>query len=213
MLRFSKGNCSHGFYPISTKLFWKLAHISETAARRAKISSISAPWSRERVCVQLLELWPLSKFHAQIWQFWKSIICIRNLYSPIAYHWGIQAITFLGNRPSFTKVYGTLKFLHDRRLRSQWEKLKCGISRKRPIVERNGQKFVTYSLTLLMADPLSLLWGHSVHFAKFPILRLSYSKCYFPHNFHWSQSKLYENIAYHGEFKCLLEYCNEKLAP
>ncbi len=51
--------------------FWKLACISETAARRAKMSSISTPCGRKRVYVQLLGLWPLAKFHAQIWQFWK----------------------------------------------------------------------------------------------------------------------------------------------
>ncbi len=39
--------------------FWKLTCISETAARRAKISSISNPWGREKsIHLQLLELWP-----------------------------------------------------------------------------------------------------------------------------------------------------------
>ncbi len=38
--------------------FETLSHISQTAARRAKISSISTPWGRERVYVQLFELWP-----------------------------------------------------------------------------------------------------------------------------------------------------------
>ena len=38
--------------------FWKLARISETAARRANISSISTPWGRRRVCAT-------SKIHAQ----------------------------------------------------------------------------------------------------------------------------------------------------
>ncbi len=52
-------------------LFWLCARISETAARRAKISSISTPWGRKRLYVQLLALWPMAKFHAQIWQFWK----------------------------------------------------------------------------------------------------------------------------------------------
>ncbi len=48
------------------------ARISETAARRAKISSISTLWGRKRVYVQLLALWPMAMFHAQIWQFWKT---------------------------------------------------------------------------------------------------------------------------------------------
>ena len=45
---------------------------------------------------------------------------------------------------------------------------------------------------------LSLLWGHSVHFAKFPILR--FSKRY---SFHWIPSKLYENIAYHRAMQAI----------
>ena len=73
--------------------FWKSAHISETAARRAKISSISTPWGRKRVYVQLLELWPMAKFHTQIWQFWK-LACIsetaarRAKISSISATWG-----------------------------------------------------------------------------------------------------------------------------
>ncbi len=57
--------------------------------------------------------------------------------------------------------------------------LKCGISQKWLIIERNGQKFATRCTTvhicrvLLMPDSLSLVWGHSLHFAKFPILQFS----------------------------------------
>ncbi len=29
---------------------------------------------------------------------------------------------------------------------------------------------------------------------------------------HWRPSKLHESMGYHGKSKCLLEYCNEKLA-
>ncbi len=43
-------------------------------------------------------------------------------------------------------------------------------------------------------------------------MQLEFSTCYFSHNFYWSPYKLYNNIAYHGKSKCLLEYCNEKLA-
>ncbi len=41
-------------------------------------------------------------------------------------------------------------------------------------------------------------------------MQLEISKCYFSHNFHWSPPKLYENIGYTGNYKSLLEYCNEK---
>ena len=33
----------------------------------------------------------------------------------------------------------------------------------------------------------------------------------FSHNFHWSPSKLCDNIGYNGKSEGLLEYCNEKL--
>ncbi len=61
--------------------------------------------------------------------------------------------------------------------------LKCGISQKRLIVERNERKFGTRDTTvhmcrvLLMLNSLSLVWGHSVHFAKFPMLRCSKGYC------------------------------------
>ncbi len=42
-------------------------------------------------------------------------------------------------------------------------------------------------------------------------MHLEISLRYFSYNFHWSPSKLYENIGYHGKSKCLLEYCNENL--
>ena len=43
-------------------------------------------------------------------------------------------------------------------------------------------------------------------------MQLEILKCYFSHNFRCSSSKLYENIAYHGKSKYLLEYCNQKFA-
>ncbi len=55
--------------------------------------------------------------------------------------------------------------------------LKYGISQKRLIVEWNRRKCGTQGTTvhicraLLMPDIVSLVWGHSVHFAKFPILQ------------------------------------------
>ncbi len=50
----------------------KIGHISEAAARRAKVAEFRHPWDRKIVYVQLLELWSMVKFHAQIWQFLKS---------------------------------------------------------------------------------------------------------------------------------------------
>ncbi len=48
--------------------FKKSACISETAVRRAKISSISTLYGRKTMYMSLLEL-PIVKFHAQIWHF------------------------------------------------------------------------------------------------------------------------------------------------
>ncbi len=39
------------------------------------------PWGRNRVYVQLLALWPMAKFHAQIWPFWK-FACISETAAP-----------------------------------------------------------------------------------------------------------------------------------
>ena len=61
-----------------------------------------------------------------------------------------------------------------------WESMgkpKMWLISKTVIIEWNGRKFGTQGTTvhilkvLLVPDSLSLVWGHSVHFAKFPILR------------------------------------------
>ncbi len=49
--------------------FFKLSHIVETAARRAKISSILTTWGRNRVYVQLLELCQWSSFMPKYYNF------------------------------------------------------------------------------------------------------------------------------------------------
>ncbi len=61
----------------------------------------------------------------------------------------------------FCKIDGTLWNFN---MEVKWENLKCGISQKRLIVERNGQKFGTWGTTVhvyrvfLMPDSLSLGW-------------------------------------------------------
>ncbi len=77
------------------------------------------------------------------------------------------------------------------------------LSRKWLIVERNGRNFGTRCTTvhicriLLMPDSLSLIWGHSVHFAKLSILQfltLLHSQ------FSSDSSKLYTR--YHNHTGC-----------
>ena len=58
----------------------------------------------------------------------------------LGYHGGIQAITFLGDWPSFKNFVALWNF----NMGSQWENLKCGISRKRLIVDQNRRKFGTW---------------------------------------------------------------------
>ncbi len=85
--------------------------------------------------------------------------------------------------------------------------LKCVISRKRLIVERNGEKIGTQSPTvhicrvLLMADSLSLILGKSVPFANFPILQ--FSKHYSLPNFHPISAKLYTRYHNHGTVQAI----------
>ena len=121
---------------------------------------------------------------------------------------------------------------------SQLENLKCGISRKRLIVERNGRKFPFLQFLKFCSSPsfhsihLNFIqgiiiiqavtfWRPTKNCKNYGILKffltqvhmqLEFSKRYFSHNFHWSPPKLCDNISYHGKLKCLLEYCNVKLA-
>ena len=55
----------------------------------------------------------------------------------------------------------------------------------------NNMQFLTVHLgrVLLMSDFLILVWGHSVHFAKFPMLR--FSKGYCSPSFHSISTKFY----------------------
>ncbi len=106
-----------------------------------------------------------------------------KLYDKYDSHGGLQAITFLGNRPSLTILWHFEILTRElRRKTKMWN-----IS-KTVFVERNGRKFSTQSTivhigrVLLMPDSLSMVWGHLVHFAKFPILR--FSKCYSLNRFH-----------------------------
>ncbi len=79
--------------------------------------------------------------------------------------------------------------------------LKCGISPKRLIVERNRRKFGTQGTTvhicrvLLMPDSWSLVWGHSVHFAKFPVPR--FSKHYSFNSFHQISANCTQSDSWH----------------
>ena len=188
-----------------------------------------------------------------------------KLYEEIAYHRGIQAITFLDSQPSLTNWIWHFESLTWESMgkSKMWNFWKTADSRaKRTKLWVWTHYTVHIQRVLLMPDSLSLVWGYSVHFTKifnftiklccspnfYPIssklytsypnhratqvitsflaifqkiqklwhsvsltqdhMQLEISKCYFFYIFHWSPSKLYENI---GKSKWLLEYCNEKL--
>ena len=92
--------------------------------------------------------------------------------------------------------------------------LKCAISWKRLIVERNGRKFAILGTTvhigtiLLMPSSLSLVWGHSVHFAEFPILRFSKHNSF--NSFHQISTKLHTKYHNQGLITLLLTWRSGK---
>ncbi len=87
---------------------------------------------------------------------------------PSCLPWRNAGYSFSWQSAKFYKIYGTLKLI--------WEsmrKLKCGISRKQLIVERNWQKFGTEGTTVHIfrelwrhVHSLSLIWGQSLHFTN-----------------------------------------------
>ncbi len=75
----------------------KSARISKTAACRGNISSISTLCGRKAVYVQLLDLLSVTKFHAQMWQFWKSsyiseTAACKTKISSFATPWGRKSV-------------------------------------------------------------------------------------------------------------------------
>ncbi len=91
-----------------------MAHILETAARRAKISSISTPWVRNRVYGQLLEfmpkydsfeIWPVSQNRLSVeweWaQFWAP--GGKRIYVPLLEFWE------MAKHASFMPKYGNFE--------------------------------------------------------------------------------------------------------
>ncbi len=89
-----------------------------------------------------------------------------KLYDDIGYHGGIQAITFLGNRPSLKASwhFETLT-LESMGKANMWNISKMADHRaKQPKMWDSG----SYSACRVL---LSFVWGYSVQFAKFPILQ------------------------------------------
>ncbi len=100
-------------------------------------------------------------------------------------------MVYIGDLPKFKNFMALWNF----NMGVNGKILKCGISWKRLIVERNGWKFGTRGTTVniykvhLMPDSLSLVWGHSMHLAKFHMLK--FSKGYCSYSFNSISTKLY----------------------
>ena len=91
--------------------------------------------------------------------------------------------------------------------------LKCGISQKRLIIERNERKFGTQGLmhctcrVFFMSDYSSSVWSHWVHFTKFMMLTWWFpkgwsSKGWFSFNFNQTSEKAC--ICNPGKYRLLL---------
>ena len=56
---------------------------------------------------------------------------------------------------------------------------------------------------LLICPKLKKKYGFLIFFLTHDHIQLQISNCYFSHNFHWSPSKLFENIGYRNKSNCL----------
>ncbi len=85
--------------------------------------------------------------------------------------------------------------------------VKCAIFWKRLTIGQNRWKFVTHShmycicRVLFVSDSFSSVWGHSVYFAKFPMLC---SKGYCSHSFHPIWYKIYGKYCNQGEIQVII---------
>ncbi len=118
-----------------------------------------------------------------------------KLYVKVSYHGGIQAVTFLDTFGQVLKL--SWHFWVNGKI------LKCAITRNSLIVGRNESKFGTrrpmksICSVLFMSDSFSSVWGHSVHFAKFLMLR--FRKIYCSHSVHPISIKLYGKYVIKGD--------------
>ena len=176
LLQFSKCYSSYSFHPKSITL--PFFHLHRTVK-----------------CLRALSLC--------IWRYIKYCILLLLLYEDIGYHGGMQAVTFLGNPPSY-KHFVTLCGFN---MGVNGKIMKCAISWKQLTVEQNGWKLGTCGprnsicRVLFRSGHLSSVWGHSVHVPKFPMLRLS--KGYCCHSFHPISTKLYGKYGNHGGYRIL----------
>ena len=110
----------------------------------------------------LLLLQFASNFNQTLWGHWLP--------------WENTGCYFLGNWPILNKFVTLWNF----NMGVNRNIMKCAISWKWLTVERNDENLrlvVLGTRVLFGSGHLSSIWGHSVHFAKFPMLRFSKGYC------------------------------------
>ncbi len=112
-----------------------------------------------------------------------------------------SVVRFLGNRPSLKNVVSLWNF----NIGVNGKYLKCGISRKRLIVEWNGRKFGTRGIT---GHLLGYFWW-PIPWVWFEVIRCTLQNFRFydfqnatSNNFHWIPSKL-RTLLTMGEYRLL----------
>ncbi len=126
-----------------------------------------------------------------------------KLHEDIGYHWGIQAVTFLGNRRSSKKIVALWNLING----NQWENHKMCNTLKTADRRANRMKIwdSRNSICKLLfgsgdSGHLSSVWGHSVHLANVSMLR--FSKGYWSHIYH--RRSFMESIVIREEYRLLL---------
>ncbi len=115
----------------------------------------------------------------------------NQLYEDIGYHCGIH-IYMLAISPVLNLFVALWNF----NMGVNGKFVNCAVSGKRLTVEWNGWKFGNRSPIQGISRGFDWGLGHSVHFAKFTMLRLSNGYC--SHSFHPISTKLYGKNGNYG---------------
>ena len=109
---------------------------------------------------------------------------LAKLYEDIGYHGEMQAVNFNGNPPSYKHFVTLCRFNMgvNGKIMKMWNILKTVDRRAKQMKFRTRGPRNSICRVLFRLGDLSSVWGHSLHFPKFPMLRLS--KRYCAHSFH-----------------------------
>ena len=138
-------------------LFWR------SAKNCKNYGTLKFLWTQDHMGLEISKHYSYYSFH----------LMSDKLYQDIGYHGGTQTITFVANRPSknFVILWNFNMCVNGKP--KMWNMWKTANRRAKRTKIWDLRYYVHIGRVLLMPDSLSLVWGHSVHFAKFPILRFS----------------------------------------